>query len=164
MARAFAWTYKNVAKHGGRADRLFLCGHSAGAHLISLLATDKTYLEAEGRSSKDIYGVIPISGPFVIPDRFMANVFGPEGHKASPIAHARADVPPFLILYGEKDMPGCDRRPAEAFRKALETKGNTVRSEELAGMNHFTIIAGAVLADNPVHKAIVSFVKARCEK
>src|SRR5438067_2294542 len=35
VARAFAWTCKNIGSHGGRADQIFLCGHSAGGHLVS---------------------------------------------------------------------------------------------------------------------------------
>src|SRR5205823_5671892 len=48
VAKAFAWTHKNIARYGGRPDQIFLCGHSAGGHLVALLATDPTYLKAEG--------------------------------------------------------------------------------------------------------------------
>src|SRR5205085_8307946 len=43
LARAFAWTRRHIAEYGGRADQLFLMGHSAGGHLVSLLATDEQY-------------------------------------------------------------------------------------------------------------------------
>src|SRR5437762_7696990 len=66
VARAFAWTYKNIDKYGGRADQIFVCGHSAGAHLVSLLATDETYLKAVGLTPKCVKGVIPISGVYSI--------------------------------------------------------------------------------------------------
>src|SRR5580692_11542886 len=48
VARAFAWTVKHVKEYGGRPDALFLSGHSAGGHLVALLATDPSYLKAEG--------------------------------------------------------------------------------------------------------------------
>src|SRR5262245_31710690 len=35
VARAVAWVRRNIGKHGGRADRLFIGGHSAGGHLMS---------------------------------------------------------------------------------------------------------------------------------
>src|SRR5438132_1420307 len=47
VGKAFAWTHANIAKHGGRADQIFVCGHSAGGHLVALLATDESYLKAE---------------------------------------------------------------------------------------------------------------------
>src|SRR5262249_28035479 len=31
VARAFAWAVLNITKHGGRADAIFVSGHSAGA-------------------------------------------------------------------------------------------------------------------------------------
>src|SRR5262245_21362401 len=37
VARAFAWTRKNIAAYGGDPDRIILAGHSAGGHLVSLL-------------------------------------------------------------------------------------------------------------------------------
>jgi acetyl esterase/lipase len=47
VARAFAWTRRHVMDYGGDPDRIFLCGHSAGAHLVSLLATNESYLKDE---------------------------------------------------------------------------------------------------------------------
>src|SRR5262245_20687187 len=44
VARAFAWTRKNVKEHGGDPDQIYLCGHSAGGHLVALLATDESLL------------------------------------------------------------------------------------------------------------------------
>jgi acetyl esterase/lipase len=67
LARAFAWTKSHIAEHGGRADQLFLVGHSAGGHLVALLATDEKYLKAEGCRDTDIQGVIGISGVYRIP-------------------------------------------------------------------------------------------------
>src|SRR5262249_45556360 len=60
VARAVAWTVKNCGNYGGSADNIFLVGHSAGGHLVALLATDETYLKAEGLSRANIKGVMPI--------------------------------------------------------------------------------------------------------
>jgi acetyl esterase/lipase len=67
LARAFAWTRNHIAEHGGRSDEIFLMGHSAGGHLVALLATDEKYLQAEGCRSTDIKGVIGVSGVYNIP-------------------------------------------------------------------------------------------------
>jgi acetyl esterase/lipase len=64
VARAFAWTLRNIPKYGGSADQLFLCGHSAGGHLVSLLATNDAYLKAEGVSPSAVKGVISVSGVY----------------------------------------------------------------------------------------------------
>jgi acetyl esterase/lipase len=77
VARAFAWAHAHVAEYGGRPDRLFLAGHSAGGHLVSLLATDESYLQAEGLRTADVRGVISLSGVYVVPTgRFGVTVGG----------------------------------------------------------------------------------------
>lgn len=72
VARVVAWTHENIARHGGCPDEIFLAGHSAGGHLVSLLATDETYLKAEALRSAHIKGVISISGVYRIPEEKMA--------------------------------------------------------------------------------------------
>src|SRR5207237_768975 len=67
VARAFAWTVKHTVGYGGNPDELFLCGHSAGGHLVSLLATETSYLTNEGVPISAIKGVIPVSGVYRIP-------------------------------------------------------------------------------------------------
>jgi acetyl esterase/lipase len=67
IARAVAWTHACIADHGGDPEQIFLAGHSAGGHLVSLLGTDETYLAAEGLAIKDIRGVISISGVYELP-------------------------------------------------------------------------------------------------
>ena len=67
VARAFAWTRDHIASYGGRPDQIFLAGHSAGGHLVSLLATDEKYLQAEGLRTADIKGVVTVSGVYHLP-------------------------------------------------------------------------------------------------
>src|SRR5262249_49290433 len=91
-AKAIAWTKQNIAKYGGNPAKLFLSGHSAGGHLVALVATDESYLKAEKMSLSDLRGVIPIAAPYVIrPGKNPA--FGTEEElckQASPQTHARA--------------------------------------------------------------------------
>lgn len=68
VARAIAWTRANIADYGGDPNNLFLAGHSAGGHLVSLLCTDDTYLLALGMKTSDIRGVISVSGVYRIPE------------------------------------------------------------------------------------------------
>jgi acetyl esterase/lipase len=91
VARAFAWTHKNISRFGGNPDQLFLAGHSAGGHLVSLLATDESYLQAEGLHTGSIKGVISLAGVYRIPAGRQQVTFGGQGSNAFWVT----DVLPF---------------------------------------------------------------------
>jgi acetyl esterase/lipase len=99
VARAVAWTKRHVGDHGGDPDRLFLAGHSAGGHLVALLATDETFLKAEGLRAADIKGVIALSGVYRIP----AGKFDTTLGGATPLAFRVDEVAP---LRGSGDDGG----------------------------------------------------------
>jgi acetyl esterase/lipase len=72
VARAFAWTCRNIARYGGDPSRIILAGHSAGAHLACLVATDKTYLadpalKLTDRDRAGLCGVVGVSGVYRVP-------------------------------------------------------------------------------------------------
>jgi acetyl esterase/lipase len=169
VAKAFAWTVKHIAEYGGRTDEIFVCGHSAGGHLAALLATDDSYLKAEGLTLRAIRGVIAMSGVFVIPEvnRLFNAMFGDDPKlrlAASPIAHARPDAPPFLIMYAERDLPFCDRTPCEAFYKALRDQKVEAQILEMKNRNHITVMMNACVPRDPATQAILRFITAHLEK
>jgi acetyl esterase/lipase len=160
VARAFAWTWKNIEKYGGKKECLFVSGHSAGGHLVSLLATDGQYLKAEGLTPKAIRGVMAISGVYAIPERFLDMVFGtdPEARKlAGPIEHIHPELPPFLILYADKDLPKLGEG-AEAFGKCLLDKKCQAEIREVKNRGHSTILLCSCLDDDPAAVALLTFV------
>jgi arylformamidase len=167
VARAFAWTHKNIGKHGGDPGRIFICGHSAGGHLVALLATNGDYLKAEGLTVADIKGCIPISGIFDIRDKMMPRVFGPDGANrktASPLYNVKDGLPPFLVLCADKDIVNCRRPFAEAFVTALTKKSNKAELVEVKDSDHLRILFSAAGADTPVSKAILTFIEANGKK
>src|SRR5262249_31460662 len=106
VAKGFAWTVANIAKHGGNPAAIFVSGHSAGGHLAALLASDDDYLKSEKLSLSNIKGVIPVSGVYVVSTR-QKNIFGEDADvckKASPQNHVREGLPPFLILYADGEL------------------------------------------------------------
>lgn len=112
-ARAVQWTHENIAQYGGDPDRIVLAGHSAGAYNSVMVALDQRWL-SESRSGgksmdpKAIAGVVGLSGPYdfhPFDSESTINAFGgaanPEATQALP--YVRADVPPMLLIHGEKD-------------------------------------------------------------
>ena len=162
VAKAFAWTFENIGKYGGKADNLFVCGHSAGGHLVSLLATDPEYLKVEKRSTSDIKGVISISGVYKIDagHRVFQDAFGKEEEvckKASPLTHVAGKHPPFLIAYAEDDYPSLDVMAIDmhAALKKVDSPCDLLLCKK---RNHFTIIIDFVNSEDSLNKAFREFV------
>jgi len=180
VARAYAWTHKNIDKYGGDPNKMFIAGHSAGGHLAALLATDDQYLKAEGLSPKDIRGVISLSGVYRIPDKVEAKLIvdgttlgrlplhinpfdlafssTSEGRKdASPLCHVCAGLPPFLLVNAEKDLPLLPEM-ADDFARALKEKKCDVELLRAKGRRHNDVAFRAKEADDPVARAILDFI------
>jgi acetyl esterase/lipase len=160
VAKAFAWAHANVGRYGGRADEVFACGHSAGGHLVSLLATDDGYLKAEKLALADVKAVVSISGVYLIVPPLFSATFGKDvaGYKdASPLEHVKGNHPPFLILYGDRDFPTCDvfsERMCEALTEA-KCEACTLKVKD---RDHISIIKRMLDEGDPTANSIVDFI------
>jgi acetyl esterase/lipase len=161
VARAFAWTHKNVGKYGGRADQLFVCGHSAGGHLVALLSTDERYLKAHGLSLADIKGMIPMSGVYTV-SAVLQNAFGKDAavHKqASPLTHVQAKHPPALIIYADKDYLTIDLMSEQFCKKLKECKCDAA-TLKVANRDHINIIVNMANETDVTMQAVLQFIAA----
>ena len=109
-ARAVRWAHDTAATFGGDPGRLFLMGHSAGAHIAALLTLDARYLAAVGLDRSAVRGTAGLSGPydFVPPvdDRAafgMARSDVRPDPAIEPIHFAHGHAPPMLLVQGLED-------------------------------------------------------------
>jgi acetyl esterase/lipase len=107
-AQAALWAAAHSKEYGGDPERLYLMGHSAGAHLAALVTLDPRFFAAAGQSAPHIAGVIGLSGPYdflplLEPD--VQDMFGPPPiyPESQPINFVRGDAPPMLLVHGLKD-------------------------------------------------------------
>jgi acetyl esterase/lipase len=132
VAAAVAHLIRSADKYGYDAKRVYLAGHSAGAHLAALVALDAGYLRAQRLPPRTLAGVVGFSGIYDLRPRpesveqqklAVRQAFGDNPDRlsaASPTTHAQAAAPPFLILGAENDFPGFlvdARKFAESLRK-----------------------------------------------
>jgi acetyl esterase/lipase len=162
VARAFAWTHANIAKHGGRADRIFVAGHSAGGHLTSLLAANPEYLKKHNLSSKNIRGIIPISGVYDIPAGMFPKIFpgtADEIKPASPLKNLAAGGPPALVMYADQDYAGLDTL-AKLYTAKLSELKVPAAIELIKSRTHITIISKMMLsATDAASKLALDFIR-----
>lgn len=169
VARAFAWTVEHIGTYGGRADRIFAAGHSAGGHLVALLATDESYLKAEELSCDSICGVIPMSGVYaVLPDIMFPSVFGTNHElrvKAFPISHLDSEevkLPPFLVIYADQDLPTIGGMSENFNQKLVECKVDA-KVLQIRERNHVSLILGMMVPDDPLTVSVLDFIRAHAE-
>ena len=144
-AAAVAWTRANIARYGGDPTHLFVAGHSAGAHIAAMLATDGRYLQATGSSIGALSGFIGLSGPYdflPIRDPTLQTIFAPrsEWPRTQPIHFVDGDEPPMLLLTGAADQsvdPGNTQRLAERVR----AYGGVAVVKVYPGVSHMRILA-----------------------
>jgi acetyl esterase/lipase len=142
-ALAYAWTFRNLARSAGRS--IALIGHSAGAHIAALLAFDAHYLAAQGPDVAPPIAFVGLAGPYAFdpttwPTTRTIFATAPNADAARPIAFARADAPPSLLMHGLGDDV-VELYNLRDFAKALREKGASVESEEFDGIGHLGILA-----------------------
>jgi len=154
VAKALAWVADNIGRYSGDPERIYAMGHSAGAHLAALVATDESYLKREGHSLKTIKGDILLDvGAYDIPwvmdhlteergRELLLSAFGNDPKvwaDASPIYHVAAgkDIPPMLVFYTDRPRTS---EVSRRFVQALKKAGVPAAAIEARGKNHGSIL------------------------
>lgn len=143
-AGAMHWVRDNIAGMGGDADRLVLMGHSAGAHIAALLATDRRYLEAVDVPPESIRAFVGLAGPYAFnPLEYdstrpiFATVDDPA--EAKPIAFVTGDEPPMLLLHGADDTTVLPKNSIEMTER-VNGSGGSARLITYDGVGHIGLI------------------------
>lgn len=153
-ARAVKWVRSKIGEHGGSPAKIFVMGHSAGAHIAAMLALDESHLKNVGLSRGVLRGMIGLAGPYdfmPITDPDLRDLFGPPEsfEKSQPILYATGGNPPLLLMHGEDDEAVWvknTRNLASAVAKA----GGPVETVIYPKMSHSLIIGslGPILRNN----------------
>ena len=137
-----AWVWKNAAKFGGDANRLYVSGTSSGAHLGGVAAT--TDWTKYGLPADAVKGYALCSGMYDLraprlSKRSSYVRFTDEVEQAlSPQRHLDAIRAPIVILYGSLETPEFQRQSRD-FADALTRAGKLVEVIRGEGYNHFEI-------------------------
>lgn len=111
---AIRWIHAHADEYSLDVNRIYLIGHSAGGHMVSLAATlgDGGYERTGGweNASCDFRGVICVAGPSRLNELDWGKLWTPSGQDAeearelaSPFNHASEKMKPMLILHSDDD-------------------------------------------------------------
>jgi acetyl esterase/lipase len=164
-AAAVRWVRDHIARLGGHPERIFLAGHSAGAHTAALLAVDESYLQAQGVPHGAICGVVGVAGPYAFDPTSYASVraifSGAENRdKTRPVKQVTGEAPPFLLLHGADDETVYPKNSIE-FADAMRAHDRPVDLELIPGIGHYRILlamAGPFETIAPINDRIADFV------
>lgn len=166
-AEAVAWVAANIGRYGGDPSSLYVMGHSAGAHIATLVALDESYLAEAGAPSGIVQGVIGLAGPydFLPLDQWgLTDIFDTRAVDpltTQPLSYADADAPPMLLATGEEDGT-VKPRNTRALAAALEEAGNRVETRFYPDVGHVGIVvalAPLFRGRAPVLEDIARFVR-----
>lgn len=154
VAAAVAWLRRHAGEYNGDGKAILLIGHSAGAHLAALVATDDRLLGRHGLEPAALGGVILLDGAgYDVPRQIEAarlprlrqiyrDAFGDDlqaQREASPIEHVAPGrrYPPFLIMHvGERRD---SREQAEALAARLRAAGGRATTVHEPDKTHMTL-------------------------
>jgi acetyl esterase/lipase len=172
IAKAIRWTHDHAREHGGDPGRIFVMGHSAGAHLAALVCTDDRYLKAEGLPLSIIKGCVPVdvsvydirkrlADAGTVPPATFLEVFGEseELHRElSPATHVAKEknIPAFLILH-VADRPET-KAQSHWFAEKLRAAGVAAKVVAGEGKTHGTINSELGLPDDKPTEALFEFL------
>ena len=77
---------------------------------------------------------------------------------ASPLSQVRAGLPPFLVLFAGREVPGLAQQ-ADEFATSLRKAGNRVELKGIDRASHTTILFGLDRPGNPVGRLLLDFVQ-----
>jgi acetyl esterase/lipase len=145
VAQSIAWLIEHADEFNGDPDRIFLMGHSSGAHIVAAVACDPRHLERAGLSPDVIKGTIPLDvGAYDISMRTelpgrgrttFEQAFGTPGEtdidpwvEASPITYTRQQdagerIAPFLLVSSSNPGRRFALENTRSFSKALQDAG-----------------------------------------
>lgn len=147
VARNLKWIYNNINKYNGDYNKIVVMGHSAGAHLATLLSTNLFFLHQQHLPNNVIKGCIGISGIYT--DKRLSqfwygmllrnSVFGSSGvyYDSFPIYNVGSYTPPTLLLSADNEM-GLKRQTYD-YHYTLKQKGVWVRTIHVPNTSHWNI-------------------------
>jgi len=180
VAAAVAWVRSNIGVRGGDAHALFLFGHSSGAMLVALVATDAHYLARHSLSAGDLRGVIPMGS--IMRDDELEEALRRSGRPRVeaafardedgrtfgtldtyqdhwPIRHVRSGLPPFLFLIADSERVHPPVLETDsAFVAQARALGNRAEYRVLPGRTHYRAIRELSEPGDSVFAIVRAFV------
>ncbi len=174
IAAALKYIHDHIAEYGGDPERIYVMGHSAGAHLAALVAIDQRYIDAVKLPPQSLKGVILLDGAGYDLPRHIAELprfgmlrgcfikaFTEDSEKqkdASPALQVKADmhIPPFLMFYVSRRDDAKEQNTL--LSNVLKRNGYLARTVPVDSKTHASINREIGEPSDLVTKKILDFI------
>ncbi|MDP8223824.1 MAG: alpha/beta hydrolase [Candidatus Lernaella stagnicola] len=151
VAAGLNWIHDHIAEYGGDPERIVVGGHSAGSHLVALMLLKDDLRALLSFAPTDLAGVVLLSGAYdlerdnLLDPKILLKVMGSEENlnAAQPIKHAKADIPPVLIVNAEGDQLTSEAQ-ASRFAETLRSAGASVTYVKIPEGSHLSPIVDLI--------------------
>ena len=163
LRRAVIWVYNNAHRFGGDPERLYVCGHSSGAHFAAVLLTTDWQSAIEGEDPLPaglLKGGMCCSGMYDLkPVRMSARSnyvnFTDELEQAlSPQRHIKNLHAPVIVACATLESPEFQRQAGD-FASAVLAAGKPAQLLVAKGLNHFEVIETLATPDGLLGQAML---------
>jgi arylformamidase len=161
VLRAVAWVYANAERFGGDPDRIFVAGHSSGAHLAAVAATADW--AALGAPPDILKGGLLVSGMYDLkPVRLSARssyvrIDDVSEAALSPVRHMDRLSAPLTVAWGSEESPEFIRQ-GKALVSAGKALGKRIDAIQITGLNHFEVLKTLVQKQSPIGRAALGLI------
>lgn len=171
-AQAVKWVQDSVTVYGGNPKRIFLMGHSVGAHLIELVNADPQYFKATGIANP-VKGII-LNDPFGL-DMYQYLIEAEKDHYYDDFLRTFSDKPEtwklgsplyyveniknsHILLHGSKTYTAIKTQTPRLYKELNENK-IPVEIHEIKGKKHVGMISQMISGGNQLYPIILDFMK-----
>jgi acetyl esterase/lipase len=171
VSEAVDWVKDNIGHYAGDGKKITLSGHSAGAHLASLVAFNRE-IDGDGKFTYpcknlillDAFGLnlstfIREHGTFYLQQ--IEKIFTKEPkqwEKATPANYLASDVPPILMYIGSGTYP-IIKSDNEMFLSRAKAKGTEISYKVLPGKSHVEMVTQLENIKNPLYNELIQWIR-----
>ncbi|OAB81861.1 alpha/beta hydrolase [Cochleicola gelatinilyticus] len=169
IAEVVRWTEANISHYKGDPKQIYVSGHSAGGHLVALVATHPKYLKTNNTiagvilndaAGLDMYGYLQKNPPTTEHNYISTWTKDPAVWKeASPIYFLSEATPPFKIYVGSKSYTSIIESNAR-FLKTIENFQPNISFTTLT-KKHVPMMTQFIFPWNKRYKEIINFMEAQ---
>ncbi len=161
---AVQWAWNNAENFGADPDRMYLAGHSSGAHVVGLL-TVTDWAKDWDLPADAVKGSVAVSGMY---DMAPVRLSSRNGYlHLDDAAEARLSamrqipdrMPPMIVAYGGKEQIEF-RRHSKDWAAELKRLGHGVTEIDVPGLNHFDMAELLADPESDVMKATYAMIGA----